>query len=258
MENLNRLWRSFFAIGLIAIAVQQLFCSDFRPVILPPAYPVWFTHRLIWTWVFSIALIAACITILFEIKARTVSLIMAGIFLLMVLLFQISGQTAPAQLGGWTNAFKELTLSGGAFLVAGSLISKGHPSALISFLGKLIPLGKYFLAITMALFGYMHFVYPDFVATLVPNWIPGHLFWTYFAGAALIAGGLGIMLNFKRQLAAKLVGIMLFIWLIVLHIPRGIADPHSGDGNEWTSVFEALAFSGIAFIIAGNTARRKF
>jgi hypothetical protein len=35
----------------------------------------------------------------------------------------------------------------------------------------------------------------------------------------------------------------------VLHIPRGIADPHSGDGNEWTSVFEALSFSGIAFLI---------
>ena len=30
MENLNKLWRAFFAIGLIAIAVQQLYCSDFR------------------------------------------------------------------------------------------------------------------------------------------------------------------------------------------------------------------------------------
>jgi hypothetical protein len=43
---------------------------------------------------------------------------------------------------------------------------------------------------------------------------------------------------------------MIFLWFIMLHIPRAIADPHSGNGNEWTSVFEALAFSGIAFLMA--------
>lgn len=118
-----------------------------------------------------------------------------------------------------------------------------------NFLEKIIPAGKYFFAVTMLLFGYSHFLYRDFVVTLVPNWIPGHLFWTYFAGAALMAGGLGIILNIKRHLAANLLGIAVFIWFIILHIPRAVADPHSGNGNEITSVFEALSFSGIAFLI---------
>jgi hypothetical protein len=48
---------------------------------------------------------------------------------------------------------------------------------------------------------------------------------------------------------------MLFLWVILLHIPRAIADPHSGNGNEWTSVFQALAFSGIAFILSGRTSQ---
>jgi len=43
---------------------------------------------------------------------------------------------------------------------------------------------------------------------------------------------------------------MLFLWVIVLHIPRAIANPYVGNGNELTSVFEALAFSGIALGIA--------
>jgi uncharacterized membrane protein len=255
MQNQNKLWRSFFAIGLAAIAVQQLTYADFRPVILPPAFPAWLTHRLIWTWIFSIAIIAACAVIIFEIKARTVSLILGSILLLFVLLFQIPGQLSGSNfrhIGVWTDTFKELTLSGGAFIVAGSLPRESSASGLIKLLEKLIPLGKYFLAITMVVFGIDHFLYPDFVATLVPNWIPGHLFWTYFAGVALIASGLCIILNIKRQLAAKLLGIMIFIWLIILHIPRAIADPHSGNGNELTSVFEALAFSGIAFILAGK------
>ncbi|WP_299356191.1 hypothetical protein [Mucilaginibacter sp.] len=77
------------------------------------------------------------------------------------------------------------------------------------------------------------------------------------AGVALIAGAAGIILNIKRQLAANLLGAIIFIWLITLHIPRAIADPVSGNGNEIVSVFEALAFSGIAFLIAANAKTKK-
>jgi uncharacterized membrane protein YphA (DoxX/SURF4 family) len=258
MKNQNKLWRTFIILGLIAIAVQQLICGDFRPVMLPPAHPAWLTHRLIWTWVFSIALIAACAAIIFEIKARAVALIMAVVFLLLVLLFQTLAQPYPAHLAVWTNAFKELTFSGGAFIIAGTLPKENNTPGFIKLSEKLIPSGKYFLAITMVVFGIDHFLYPDFVAGLVPNWIPGHIFWTYFAGVALIASGLGIILNIKRQLAAMLLGIMIFIWLIILHLPRAIADPHSGNGNEWTSVFEALAFSGISFLLAGRQSKKDF
>jgi hypothetical protein len=50
---------------------------------------------------------------------------------------------------------------------------------------------------------------------------------------------------------------MLLIWFAILHIPRAIADPYSGKGNEITSVFQALAFSGIAFVIAVIAKARK-
>jgi hypothetical protein len=33
--------------------------------------------------------------------------------------------------------------------------------------------------ITVVAFGIVHFLYAEFVKTLVPNSIPGHLFWTY-------------------------------------------------------------------------------
>jgi uncharacterized membrane protein YphA (DoxX/SURF4 family) len=91
----------------------------------------------------------------------------------------------------------------------------------------------------------------------VPGWIPWPYFWTYFAGSALIAGGVGIVINVKRRLAAFLLGLAIFSWFIVLHIPRAIADPHSGNGNEWTSVFEAFGFSGIALILSGRGSRGR-
>ena len=50
------------------------------------------------------------------------------------------------------------------------------------------------------------------------------------------------------RLAALMSGIMMFLWVVLLHIPRALADP--GDVGETSGVFEALALSGAAFILA--------
>ena len=114
----------------------------------------------------------------------------------------------------------------------------------------LIPAGSILFSITMIVFGIEHFLYPDFVKTLVPGWIPFPLFWTYFAAVALIGAGLGILLRIRVKLIATLLGIMIFVWFLVLHIPRAVVAPASDYGNELSSVFEALAFSGVALVIA--------
>jgi hypothetical protein len=50
---------------------------------------------------------------------------------------------------------------------------------------------------------------------------------------------------------------MIFLWFVLLHIPRAIADPFTNNGNEVASAFDALAFSGIAFLIALERPRKK-
>ncbi len=41
---------------------------------------------------------------------------------------------------------------------------------------------------------------------------------------------------------------MILLWVVLLHVPRALADLH--DASETSGVFEALAMSGIAFILA--------
>jgi uncharacterized membrane protein len=241
--------RAFYALGLIGIGIQHFIFRDFIPVILP-LWPAWIPGRTLWAYVVGAALIAAGAAILFGIKARAVAAVTGAAFLVLVVIDDIPGTLAgyPAHLGSWTNAFKALTLCGGAWVVAESLTDSTTNAG--GLLERLMTFGRYFLPITVVVFGIDHFLYTTFVATLVPAWIPGHVFWTHFAGAALIAGGLGVILNVSSRLASLMLGIMIFLWLLMLHIPRAIADPHSGLGNEWTSVCEALAFSGIAFMTA--------
>ncbi|MCR8561372.1 hypothetical protein KXD93_27210 [Mucilaginibacter sp. BJC16-A38] len=264
MEKLIKAGRIFYGIMIAGLGVQQIFYADFRPVIFPP-WGASVPGIAFWAYLFTVVLIAAGICIIIDKWAREVSLILGGLFLLLILLcqapYELIMDPYKDHLGSWTNALKELVLAGGAFAVAGTYpVSEADDQktpSLIWLLEKLIPFGGTFLSITMILFGVAHFLYPTFVAPLVPAWIPSHLFWTYFAGVALIAAGVGIILKIQLKLAALLLGAMIFIWLLVLHIPRTIADPYGDKGNELTSVFEALGFSGIAFIVAFGYHKKK-
>jgi uncharacterized membrane protein YphA (DoxX/SURF4 family) len=245
MENImTKTGRLLFAAGIACIGVQQLIYGDFRPVVLP-LWPAWLPGHIVLAYLVAIVLLVAGLAILTGIKARQAAGFLAILFLLLLLLFHLPFQWSHNLyfLGAWGDAFKALALSGGAFAVAGSL-SPDH---------KTFPLARVFFSITMIVFGYEHFLYAPFVDMLVPAWMPGHRFWTYFCGIALMAAGIAIILKIRMRMVATLLGVMIFCWFIMVHIPRAIADPSGQNGNEWTSVFEALAFSGISFVLAGES-----
>ena len=108
--------------------------------------------------------------------------------------------------------------------------------------------GRAFVAISLVVFGVQHFIYGGFVATLVPAWMPGRLFWAYFVGVAFFAAAAGILYKLMARAAATMLGVMFFLFVVLLHIPR-IVD-NSSNGNEWTSGFVALAMCGGAWILA--------
>ena len=249
-----RTGRQFYALGVIAIGLQHFYNADFVAVIVP-SFPASIPGRHFWSCVSGAGLILTGGAILIGKGARPAATLLGAMLLMLLVLRHIPVQTAGnfGSLGAWTNAFKILTLAGGAFAVAATLPGPEYPAADRHF----TMFGCFAMGLTCAVFGIDHFVYTQFVATLVPSWVPGHMFWTYFCGAALIAAGAGMVLHIQARLASALLGSMIFIWLLVLHVPRALADPHGENGNEWTSVFEALAFSGIAFILARTLPRKS-
>ena len=80
-----------------------------------------------------------------------------------------------------------------------------------------IPYGRIFFSIMMIVFGYDHFLYTQFVATLVPDWIPWHVFWTYFAGVALMGSGICIMFKVPIKISWDVTGNNAFY--LVCHPP---------------------------------------
>ena len=257
MEILIKLARISYGIMIAGLGAQQIFYQSFRPVILPP-WHLSFPGFALCVYVVSPILIAAGIAIVFDKKAKEIGLILGAIFLLLFIFCQVPYELIAdpyyMHLGVWTSAQKELVLAGGGFVVAGSFNAgkenSQKESSLMSFLEKIIPFGSVFMCITMICFGIDHFLYAEGVATLVPAWMPGHMFWTYFAGVALVGSGITIILRIQLKLSALLLALMILIWFFILHIPRAVTDPYSLQGNEVSSVFEAFGFSGIAYLIA--------
>jgi uncharacterized membrane protein YphA (DoxX/SURF4 family) len=195
-NTMVRTGRLFYGVALAAYGFHQFFYPIFRPVLLP-AWPSCIPGQGVCVYLASAALLGAGLAILFGKTPRTVALVAGGLFLLLFCLCQIPYQILvdpySRHLGVWGDAEKELAFSGGGFLVAGSF-PEGHPMgqkkyALKRLLEKIIPFGRIFFCITMISFGIDHFLYTDPISTLVPAWIPGHIFWTYFSAVALIGSG---------------------------------------------------------------------
>ena len=121
---------------------------------------------------------------------------------------------------------------------------------------KAYPLGRVSLAVPLAVFGAEHLTSPQTIAKLVPAWMPGKLFWTYFVGVALIAAALSFIFRVAIRLSATLLGIMFFCFVAMMDIPGAIAAPHNR--FAWTLAARELAFSagGILLAIASGTRER--
>jgi uncharacterized membrane protein len=169
--------------------------------------------------------------------------------LLLVLFFGFSLRVALAQASTgyvWVDPLMILALLGGVSLAA----TPRHGS----FFEKANRFAPWALGAFLAYCGLSHFPYAKYVASLIPPWIPGHMFWTYFAAIALIAGGIGVLVPRTARLAATLSGIMLLSWVFLVHLPLAYRTQNAG---EISRGFQALSDSAVAFMLAGTRRIQK-
>ena len=266
MWKLPSLGRGFFALALIGFGVQQFLFGDFVPG-RAPAWPAGVPGQLAWTWLTGLTFVVTGAAVLaagvlparaLRRAAYAMAALSGGLIAAWALLRHVPLILEDTQFGGaWTMFGKALTLSTGALAVATSLRVEERPEEETGMDERILLLGRFGLGAFMAAAGVQHFLWEEFVQTLVPAWIPGPLFWTYFAGVALIAAGVGLVVPATTRLAGTLAGLMVFSWLLMLHIPRAVAaQVVASSRNEWIAVFEALAVSGLALLLADRTVSR--
>lgn len=119
---------------------------------------------------------------------------------------------------------------------------------------KLILFGPLFYAAPIGAFGAEHFTVTAPIASIIPAWIPWHLFWVYFVGACFIAAALSLVTGIQARLSASLLALTFFLFVVLMHAPNWAQNPHNRFAA--TVALREIAFSGGALALAASLTGR--
>jgi len=242
MDKGQPLGRVFVAISLVVFGVQHFMFGVFWEGLVP----AWMPGRLFWAYFVGVAFFAAAAGLLIKIMARPAATMLGVMFFLFIVLLHIPRIVGNSSDGNeWTSGFVALAMCGGAWVLASAAPLHERETA-----DPFLKLGRYFFALAFVAFGIQYFIYARFAAGLGPPWFPGRPLWACLTGVVFVAAGAAIVLRKKARLAATLLGTILFLFFLLLHIPRIAAQLHNP--GPWTSGFEVLALCGAALVLASS------
>ena len=139
--------------------------------------------------------------------------------------------------------------AGAAALIAGLVLVRPRWGA-ASGAGKLIVLGPVFEAVALAMFSAEHFLAAKGLSALVPKWLPGPMFWTYFFGVALALAAVSLIV--WRGVRWSALGLALFFWIIVLVVDLPGLSKGVHDRFFWILTVRETCFGAGALVLAGS------
>jgi uncharacterized membrane protein len=234
----SKLGPAVFGLAMVAFGVQSLLYGD--GVTGLAFVPGWLPSAMIWAYLTGILLVVAGLGLLAKQQTSPAAVTLAIVLTAWVVLLQAPRLIGSPYNGGWwTTTCETLALCGAAWVLTG--------------IPGLSSLGRLAFGACLFVFCALHFVYRDYVASVIPAWIPGHYAWTYATAIAFAAAGVSILSGVRARLAATLLGVMYGTWVVILHLPRAVAAGNSRP--EWTSLCIALAMCGASWIIATHVRR---
>jgi hypothetical protein len=231
--------RIFYALAILGFGIQYALYGHLRRGL--PLCPNWLHPNTILAYALAALCIAAGLALLTTWRTTTISLILGLLFLGTAVLYFMHFNYVAYDGDGRTLFLECLSLAASALILHG--LSSGSKYSLMP--------GRLFFAIAMIIFGIQHFLYVRFLSTLVPHYLPGHHLWVLGTGLTLIAAGLSIATTIEDKYAAYGLFVLFFGWLVLLHVPRILHALHNGD--EWSSGFVVLAFSGSSLLLAASS-----
>lgn len=145
------------------------------------------------------------------------------------------------------------------FVIGIIAISARGDWAKASGMDKLILLGPIFYAAPLAAFGTEHFTITQSIASIIPQWIPWHVFWAYFVGACFVAAAFSLVTKIHARFAGLLLALTFFMFVALMDLPGWARDPRNR--FALALAFRELSFGAGALALAGGIsgeARGKF
>ena len=218
---------AFFAITMIALGAVGLLHPDFVPLWnpVPANIPA---HDLL-VYLGALISIASGIGLLVQRTAAIAAcLLLTTLFLWLLLLRLPNFLFEPAFAACWSVFPLALMLAAAWLLYVWFAADwdRNHFTFISNHHG--LRIARVLYGLSVIFFGVAHFIDVKDTVSLVPHWLPGHLFWAYFTGCAFIAAGLAPLIGFCARLAVTLSAFQISLFLFLVWIPTvatGSKDP---------------------------------
>ena len=110
-------------------------------------------------------------------------------------------------------------------------------------------IGRILFALPFAIFGINHFLMTDYYVGLLTSFIPLGAYTIILTGIMLIAASISIMFKKLVKISTILLAILLFIFIVTIHIPHLIND--SDKAISLIALLKDISLMGGSLMIAG-------
>jgi len=236
-----------FAAIMIALGILGFVKGDFTPIWV--GVPKGFPGREAVAYLCTLVSLLTGLGLLW----RRTAVVAAGLLLIYLLAWLLLVRVshifvAPATTDTWW-AIGETAVMAAAAWVLYALFARDREGSRPSFAAgdKGLRIARALYGLGLIPFGIAHFTYLNETVVLVPGWLPRHVAWAYFTGAALIVAGVAVLIDVYARLAATLSTLEMGLFTVLVWIPIVLAGPTA---FQWHEFVDSCALTAAAWVVA--------
>jgi uncharacterized membrane protein len=253
MENtpmrIASIGHAFFAVTMIVLGAVGLLHPDFVPLWNP--VPANVPAREFLVYLSALISIASGIGLLVQRMAAIAARLLLTTLLLWLLLFRLPNFLFEPAFGACWSIFPLVVMLAAAWVLYVWFAAdwdRKHLSFISSNNG--LRIARVLYGLSLVFFGAAHFIDVKDTVSLIPHWLPSHLFWAYFTGSAFVAAGIAVLIGLCARLASILSALQIGLFLLLVWIP--IVAAGSKDPFQWSETILNAALLAGAWVIADS------
>ncbi len=251
--------QGLFAIALASVAILSLSYGDFVPI--GQFFPAWIPWRQTWLYGSALLVLVASAGLCFSRTALPSALTICAYQAVWALICALPVLSQPLGVGAWYGFCEALAPLVGAWILYAMLRWQSAGSQPIAG-ERVTRVAQILFGLTCVFYGWSHFAYADYTASMVPAWLPGRLGIAYFTGLGHVAAGIGIVVWILPRLAATLEAIMMSSFGLLVWVPSFFAHPRpawaGSPQNQWSELVVNLVLAAAAWLVATSLRNRPW